>query len=77
MSLEVDMKEPTKRPNARYTLEFKLDAAKLVNKKGYTHQQAADNLGIYLSARGRWAGAERVPTATSAGGCPMRCTPRA
>jgi transposase len=32
-----------KRPN--YTIEFKQDAAKLVNEKGYTHKQAADNLG--------------------------------
>ena len=66
MSLEVNMKEQTKRPNPRYTLEFKQDAAKLVNEKGYTHQQAADNLGIPLSAMGRWARAERTPTVTSA-----------
>jgi transposase len=66
MSLEVNMKEQTKRPNPRYTLEFKQDAAKLVNEKGYTHQQAADNLGISLSAMGRWVRAERIPTATSA-----------
>ena len=46
-----------KRP--KYTLEFKQDAAKLVNEKGYTHQQAADNLGISLSAIGRWVRAER------------------
>jgi hypothetical protein len=46
MSLEVNMKEQTKAPNPKYTLEFKQDAAKLVNEKGYTHQQAADNLGI-------------------------------
>ena len=46
-----------KRPN--YTIEFKQDAAKLVNEKGYTHQQAADNLGISLSAIGRWVRAEQ------------------
>ena len=52
-----------KRP--KYTVEFKQDAAKLVNEKGYTHQQAADNLGVSLSAIGRWARAERPPkTAT-------------
>jgi transposase len=61
MSLEVNMKEQTKRPNPRYTLEFKQDAAKLVNEKGYTHQQVADNLGISLSAMGRWVRAERAP----------------
>ncbi|MEQ1543428.1 helix-turn-helix transcriptional regulator [Methyloglobulus sp.] len=37
-----------------------------MNKNGYTHQQAADNLGISLSAMGRWVRAERAPTATSA-----------
>lgn len=46
-----------KRPN--YTLEFKQDAAGLVIKQGYTHQQAADNLDVSLSAIGRWVRAER------------------
>jgi transposase len=46
-----------KRP--KYTIEFKQDAAKLVNEKGYTHKQAADNLGISLSAIGRWVRAEQ------------------
>ena len=62
MSLEVNMNNQTKRPNPKFTLEFKQDAAKLVNEKGYTHQQAADNLGISLSAIGRWSRAERGPT---------------
>jgi len=53
-----------KRPN--YTIEFKQDAAKLVNEKGYTHKQAADNLGISLSAIGRWVRAEKGPTPPSA-----------
>ncbi len=69
MSLEVTMNMnniQTKRPNPKFTLEFKQDAAKLVNEKGYTHQQAADNLGISLSAIGRWSRAERAPTAASA-----------
>ncbi len=53
-----------KRP--KYTLEFKQDAAKLVIEKNYTHQQAADSLGISLSAIGRWVRAERGPaTVTS------------
>ena len=30
-----------------------------MNEKGYTHQLAADNLGISLSAIGRWSRAER------------------
>ena len=37
-----------KRPNPKYTLGIKQDAAKSVNQKGYTHQQAADNLGVFL-----------------------------
>ncbi|MEQ1638465.1 MAG: transposase [Methylococcales bacterium] len=49
----------TKLPNPKYSLEFKQDAAKLVNEKGYTHQQAADHLGISQSAMGRWVRAER------------------
>jgi transposase len=61
MSLEVTMNNQTKRANPKYTLEFKQDAAKLVNEKGYTHQQAADNLGISLSAIGRWQNAVLQP----------------
>lgn len=53
MSTKIKQKRP------EYTLEFKQDAAKLVNEKGYTHQQAADSLGISLSAIGRWVRAER------------------
>lgn len=49
----------TKRSKQKYTLEFKQDAARLVLEKGYTHQLAADNLGISLSALGRWVRAER------------------
>ena len=52
-----------KRPE--YTLEFKQDAAKLVNEKGYTHRQAANSLGISLSAMGRWARAEKSPAQSS------------
>jgi transposase len=56
------MSEQTKHKRPKYTLEFKKDAAKLVNEKGYTHQQAADNLGVSLGAIGRWVRAEKVPT---------------
>jgi transposase len=38
----------------------------LVNEKSYTHKQAADNLGISLSAIGRWVRAEQGPTTASA-----------
>jgi transposase len=51
MSLEASMNNnQTKRSSPKYTLEFKQDAGKLVNEKDYNHQQAADNLGISLSA---------------------------
>jgi len=52
----------TKRSKQKYTLEFKQDAVRLVLEKGYTHQLAADNLGISLSALGRWVRAERGST---------------
>lgn len=57
MSKQIQHKRP------KYTLEFKLDVAKLVLEQGYTHQQAADNLGISLSAIGRRVRAERRPGA--------------
>jgi transposase len=67
MSSEVNMSNQNKHKRPKYTLEFKQDAAKLVNEKGYTHQQAADNLGVSLSAIGRWVRAEQGPaTASSA-----------
>ncbi|MEQ1544753.1 transposase [Methyloglobulus sp.] len=55
------MKNQHKKPSKAtgFTLEFKQAAAKLVNEKGCTHQQAADSLGISLSAIGRWVRAER------------------
>jgi transposase len=62
-------KSKQKRPG--YTLEFKQDAAKLVLEKGYSHQQAADSLGVSLSALGRWVRAERKPDAGSAGKKPV------
>jgi len=59
------MSNQIKHKRPKYTLEFKQDAAKLVNEKGYTHKQAADNLGISLSAIGRWVRAEQGPTTAS------------
>ncbi|MDD5462105.1 MAG: transposase [Methylococcales bacterium] len=47
------MNNQNKHKRPKYNLEFKQDAAKLVLEKGYTHRQAADNLGISLSALGR------------------------
>lgn len=65
MSLAVKNAEQAKEP--KYTLEFKQDAAKLLLEKGYTHQQAADCLGVSLRALGRWVKAERNPTSVAGG----------
>jgi transposase len=65
MSTEVNMNNQTKQKRPKYTIEFKQDAAKLVIEKGYTHKQAADNLGISLSAIGRWVRAEQGSIAPS------------
>ena len=59
------MNKQNKHKRPRFSLEFKQDAAKLVIKQGYTHQQAADSLGVSLSAIGRWVRAERVPVIVS------------
>jgi len=53
------MNNQTKQLKPKFTFEFKQDAVKLITEKGYTHQQAADSLGISLSAIGRWSRAER------------------
>ncbi len=53
MSLEVQkMSDTNKLKQPKFTLEFKQDAARLVIEKGYTHQQAADSLGVSESALG-------------------------
>ena len=59
------MNNKTKQKRPKYTIEFKQDAAKLVNEKSYTHKQAADNLGISLSPIGRWVRAEQGSIAPS------------
>jgi len=56
------MTNKTKHKRPKYSLEFKQDAAKLVLEKGYSQQQAADHLGISLSAIGRWVRTERKPS---------------
>lgn len=55
------MTNEKKHNRPKYSLEFKQDAAKLVLEKGYSQQQAADHLGISLSALRRWVRAERKP----------------
>ena len=59
------MNNTNKQKKPDFTIEFKQSAAKLVNEKGYTHQQAADSLGVSLSALGRWVRAERGPVAAN------------
>ena len=59
------MSSQNKHKRPKFSLEFKQDAAKLVIKQGYTHQQAADSLGVSLSAIGRWVRAERSPAIES------------
>ena len=53
------MSNKNKQIRQSFTLEFKQSAAKLVNEKGYSHQQAADSLGVSSSALGRWVRVER------------------
>jgi transposase len=57
----LNLNNQIKRANPKFTLEFKQDAVKLISEQGYTHQQAADSLGISLSAIGRWSRAESEP----------------
>ncbi len=59
------MSNQNKHKRPKFSLEFKQDAAKLVIHQGYTHQQAADSLGVSLSAMGRWVRAERDPAIES------------
>jgi transposase len=66
MSSEVNMSNQNKQKRTTYTIEFKQDAAKLVNENGYTHKQVADNPSISLSAIGRWVRAEKGPITPSA-----------
>lgn len=61
------MSNQIKHKRPKYTLEFKKDAAKLVIEKGYTHEQAANNLGISKSALGRWVRAEQGLSKKSTG----------
>ena len=55
------MSNDQKHKRPKFSLEFKQDAAQLVLEKGDSHQQAAEHLGISLSALGRWVRAERKP----------------
>jgi hypothetical protein len=49
MSTEVNMNNQTKQKQPNYTIEFKQDAAKLVNEKDYMHKQA-DIIQAFLLA---------------------------
>lgn len=61
------MTNEKKHNRPKYSLEFKQDATKLVLEKGYTRQQAADHLGISLSAIRRWVKAEQKPSPNKSG----------
>jgi len=50
------MNKKTIRP--KFTVEFKKSAVKLVIEQGYSRQEAANNLGVSLSAITRWVRAE-------------------
>ena len=50
------MDKKTTRPV--FTIEFKQSAVKLVTEQGYTRQEAANNLGVSISAITRWVRAE-------------------
>ena len=65
MSSEVIMSNKNKQTKPDLTIEFIQSAARLVNQKGYTHRQAADNLGVSLSAIDRWVRAELGPVAAN------------
>ena len=60
------MSNNKKHNRPKYSLEFKQAAAWMVIEKSYSHQQAADHVGISLSALGRWVRAEQGPTTASA-----------
>ena len=48
------MSNKNKQIRPSFTVEFKQSAAKLVNEKGYSQRQAANSLGVSLSALSRW-----------------------
>jgi len=50
------MNKKTTRPI--FTVEFKQSAVKLVTEQGYSRQEAANNLGVSLSAITRWVRSE-------------------
>lgn len=47
----------TKKPY--YTVEFKQDAAQLILSKGYSYEEAANSLGVSVSALRKWVSKER------------------
>ena len=53
------MNNPKNRSKPVFTAEFKKDAVSLVIEKGYTHEQAATNLGVSQSALSRWVRTEK------------------
>ncbi len=60
------MSNNKKHNRPKYSLEFKQAAAWMVIEKRDSHQQAGADVGISLSALGRWVRAEQGPTTASA-----------
>ena len=56
------MKRMNQMKRADFTLEFKQDAAQLVLSKGYSMKEAANSLGVSISALRRWVNAEQQGT---------------
>lgn len=59
---DYDKREKTKSAQIQFGIQTR--RTKLVLEKGYSQQQAADHLGISLSALGSWVRAERQPSVT-------------
>ena len=73
MSTEVNMNNQTKQKRPNYTVEFKQDAAKLVNEKGYTPKQAADNQERqHFSRKLKWGTSDFSSEKFAAGYCLRR-----
>lgn len=43
-----------KKKGPHYSPEFRLETAQLVLDQGYTHQEAADAMGVGYSTLGKW-----------------------
>ena len=58
----------SKHPKSKFSLIFKQDAVQLVREKGYSCQQAADGLGVSLSAIKSWVRTEKAALSPTTSG---------